>query len=378
MTGPLAGVRIIELGGIGPGPFACAMLADHGAEVIRIERPGWGGEGEPARRDVLLRSRRVIGVDLKSSEGVALIRDLVATADGVVEGFRPGVTERLGLGPEDLLAVQPRLIYGRMTGWGQYGPLAKYAGHDINYIAVAGALGSFGRAGEAPVPPLNLVGDLGGGGMLLAFAMVSALLHARATGEGQVIDCAVTDGTALLMGIIWGLRAQGLWRDERGVNLLDTGAPFYDVYETSDGLHVCIGALEDKFYEELRRLTGVADDPAYDRSETGDRAPLREAWRRLFRTRTRAEWTEVLGHSDACFAPVLNMDEAAGHPHNIARNTFIEIQGVVQPAPAPQYSRTVNARPTMPSGATETDALMAELGYSEERRRALLQAGSVS
>lgn len=370
MTGPLAGVRIIELGGIGPGPFAGAMLADHGAEVIRIERPGWGGEDEPARRDVLLRSRRVIAADLKSPGGARLVRDLVATADGVIEGFRPGVAERLGLGPDDLLAVQPRLIYGRMTGWGQHGPLAQYAGHDINYIAVAGALGSFGRAGEAPVPPLNLVGDLGGGGMMLAFAMVSALLHSRATGQGQVIDCAVTDGTALLMGIIWGLRAQGRWRDERGVNLLDTGEPFYEVYETSDGLHVCIGALEDKFYSDLRRLTGVADDPAFDRTKT-ERAQLREAWGRLFKTRSRAEWTDLLDHSDACFAPVLTMDEAAAHPHNIARRTFIEVDGVVQPAPAPHYSVTVNARPFMPSGATETDALMDELGYSKARQAEL-------
>jgi alpha-methylacyl-CoA racemase len=378
MTGPLAGIRIVELGGIGPGPFACTMLADHGAEVIRVERPGWGDAEDPALKDVLLRSRRVIGVDLKTKEGAALIRDLAATADGVIEGFRPGVTERLGLGQDELLAVQPRLVYGRMTGWGQQGPLSHSAGHDINYIAVAGALNSFGRAGKAPIPPLNLVGDFGGGGMMLAFAMVSAILHARSTGQGQVIDCAITDGTAMLMAGIWGLRAQGRWQDARGVNLLDTGEPFYDVYATADDGHICIGAIEPKFYDRLRDLVGVADDPAYDRPDLGDRAQLRDAWRRLFRLRSRDEWSALLEGTDACFAPVLGMDEARAHPHNVARGTFIDVDGVVQPAPAPSYSRTKNDPPTMPSGATATDSLMAELGYSAARRVALRQAGVVT
>lgn len=378
MTGPLAGVRIIELGGIGPGPFACTMLADHGAEVIRVERPGWGGEFESARKDVLLRSRRIIAVNLKAPEGAELIRDLTTSADAVVEGFRPGVTEKLGLGPKHLLAVQPRLIYGRMTGWGQHGPLSGAAGHDINYIALAGALGCFGRAGETPVPPLNLLGDFGGGGMMLAFAIVSALLHARATGQGQVIDCAVSDGTAMLMAIVWRLRAQGLWRDERGVNLLDTGEPFYDSYATADGKYVCIGALEPKFYDQLRARAGVADDPAFDRDNPENRTRLRSAWRTLFASRTRDDWCALLEGSDACFAPVLSMDEARVHPHNVARGTFIEIDDVVQPAPTPHYSVTATARPTMPSGETVTEALMAELGYSADRREALRRAGIVT
>ena len=347
MTGPLAGLRIIELAGIGPGPFAAMMLADHGAEVIRVDRPGARIDG----KDPLLRSRRLIGVDLKSPEGKAKVRDLVRGADGLIEGFRPGVTERLGLGPNVLLADNPRLVSGRMTGWGQFGPYAQAAGHDINYIALAGALHAYGRAGEKPTPPINLVGDCGGGGMMLAFGMVSALLHAQRTGQGQVIDAAMTDGAATLMSMIWGFRANGMWSDDRGTNLLDTGAHMYDTYATSDGKWISIGSLEPQFYAELRRLAGLADDPDFDaqmdRTQWG---PLKAKLTALFATKTRDEWCALMEMTDVCFAPVLSMAEAPAHPHNAARGTFIEVGGVVQPAPAPRYSVTVTDPPVMTTG----------------------------
>ena len=347
MTGPLAGLRIIELAGIGPGPFAAMMLADHGAEVIRVDRPGARIDG----KDPLLRSRRLIGVDLKSPEGKAKVRDLVRGADGLIEGFRPGVTERLGLGPNVLLADNPRLVYGRMTGWGQFGPYAQAAGHDINYIALAGALHAYGRAGEKPTPPINMVGDFGGGGMMLAFGMVSALLHAQRTGQGQVIDAAMTDGAATLMSMIWGFRANGMWSDDRGTNLLDTGAHMYDTYATSDGKWISIGSLEPQFYAELRRLAGLADDPDFDaqmdRTQWG---PLKAKLTALFATKTRDEWCALMEMTDVCFAPVLSMAEAPAHPHNAARGTFIEVGGVVQPAPAPRYSVTVTDPPVMTTG----------------------------
>ena len=344
MAGPLSGLRIIELAGIGPGPFAAMMLADHGAEVIRIDRPG----ARIDAKDPLLRSRRLIGVDLKSPEGKAKVRDLVKTADGLIEGFRPGVTERLGLGPDVLLADNPRLVYGRMTGWGQFGPYAQAAGHDINYIALAGALHAYGRAGEKPTPPINMVGDFGGGGMMLAFGMVSALLHAKTTGQGQVIDAAMTDGAATLMSMIWGFRANGIWSDDRGTNLLDTGAHMYDTYETSDAKWISIGSLEPQFYAELRRLAGLAADKDFDaqmdRSQWG---PLKAKLTALFLTKTRDEWCALMEMTDVCFAPVLSMAEAPLHPHNAARGTFIEVDGIMQPAPAPRYSVTVNDVPTM-------------------------------
>jgi alpha-methylacyl-CoA racemase len=344
MAGPLSGLRIIELAGIGPGPFAAMMLADHGAEVIRIDRPG----ARIDARDPLLRSRRLIGVDLKSPEGKAKVRELVKSADGLIEGFRPGVTERLGLGPEVLLADNPRLVYGRMTGWGQTGPYAQAAGHDINYIALAGALHTYGRAGEKPTPPINMVGDFGGGGMMLAFGMVSALLHAQKTGQGQVIDTAMTDGAAVLMSMIWGFRANGIWSDDRGTNMLDTGAHFYDTYETSDGKWISIGSIEPQFYAELRRLAGLAGDPDFDaqmdRSAWG---PLKAKLTALFLTQTSAQWCALMEMTDVCFAPVLSMAEAPAHPHNAARSTFIDVDGVTQPAPAPRYSVTVTDTPWM-------------------------------
>jgi alpha-methylacyl-CoA racemase len=375
MAGPLDGVRIIELAGLGPGPFAAMMLADHGAEVIRIDRPGVRRD----RFDVMGRSRRCIGLDLKNKDGVAFLRSLVKTSDGLIEGFRPGVMERLGLGPDLLLADNPRLVYGRMTGWGQTGPYAKAAGHDINYIALSGALHAIGRAGEKPVPPLNLVGDFGGGGMMLAFGMVASLLSARSTGRGQVIDCAMVDGAALLMGLLWGMRASGAWKDERGINLLDTGAHFYDTYETADGLYVSIGSIEPQFYAELRRLAGLSDDPEFDAQTDRTRWPhLKTKLDAVFKTRTRAEWCALMEHTDVCFAPVLGWDEAPAHPHNKERGTFITVEGVQQPAPTPRYSATPLAAPaaSRPIGA-ELESLAAEAGYDLGQFAALRKAGII-
>ena len=369
MAGPLEGLRIIEMAGIGPGPFACMMLADHGAEVIRVERPGGvqaGPAGDPAK-DVLLRSRRTIAVDLKSAKGITIVRDLVRSADGLVEGFRPGVMERLGLGPDVLMADNPRLVYGRMTGWGQFGPYAAAAGHDINYIALAGALHAFGRAGEKPTPPINMVGDFGGGGMMLAFGMVSALLHAQKSGEGQVIDCAMTDGAALLMSMIWTFRAQGTWRDERGVNLLDTGAHFYDTYETADGKFISIGSIEPQFYAALLKAAGLADNPKFgrqmDESQWGE---LKSRLTQIFLTKTRDEWCGLMEGRDVCFAPVLSLAEAPGHPHNVARRTFVDSADVTQPAPAPRYSKTCTDDPRMPSSESDYEEILGQLGYGAD------------
>lgn len=375
MSGPLQGLRVIELAGIGPGPFACMMLADHGAEVIRVEREGGrAGPGDPAL-DVLLRSRRIVRLDLKSDEGVEAVRDLAAGADGFVEGFRPGVAERLGIGPDELIGRNPRLAYGRMTGWGQDGPLAQAAGHDINYIALAGALHGLGRAGEKPTPPINLVGDFGGGGMLLAFGMVAAMLSARETGRGQVVDCAMTDGAALLMSMMWSFRAMGFWRDERGVNLLDTGAHFYDTYECADGKHVALGAIEPRFYKLLRDKAGLAD-PAFDRQMDPRGWPdLKERTAAAFRTRTRDEWCALTEGTDACVTPVLSMAEAPRHPHNVARGTFVEAGGVEQPAPAPRFSETPAAPPRMTGGTDHTAAILAALGYPEDKVERLRGAG---
>lgn len=374
MAGPLRGVRIIEMAGIGPGPFAGMMLADHGAEVIRVDRPG-----RQAPEPVLGRSRRSIVVDLKSPDGVAVVRDLAKTADGLIEGLRPGVMERLGLGPDVLLGDNARLVYGRMTGWGQTGPYAQAAGHDINYIALAGALHAYGRAGDRPTPPINMVGDFGGGGMLLAFAMVAAILHARTTGEGQVIDCAMTEGAAVLMGMIWGFRGLGAWKDERGVNLLDTGAHFYDSYACADGRYIAIGSIEPQFYAELRRLTGLDADPAFDAQMDQAQWPaLKAKLAALFASQPRDHWCRLMEMTDVCFAPVLSMAEAPAHPHNVARGTFGEVAGMVQPMPAPRYSATATAMPTpQPAAGADTDALLAELGYDAERIAALRASGAL-
>lgn len=382
MAGPLSGIRIVEFAGIGPGPFCGMMLADHGAEVIRIDRAvGTRGGSQPVTsKDVLARGRKSIAIDLKRAEGVALARRLAASADGVIEGFRPGVMERLGLGPEELLKDNPKLVYGRMTGWGQTGPYAPYAGHDINYIALAGALAHFGRAGGKPTPPINMVGDFGGGGMMLAFGMVNALLNVARGGEGQVIDCAMTDGTAVLMSMMHGMKNVGVWSEELGVNLLDTGAHFYDTYETADGKFVSIGSIEPQFYAELRRLAGLEDDPAFDaqhdRSQWG---ALKDKLTALFKSKTRAEWDALMEHTDVCYAPVLTMSEAAAHPHNVARGTFVEVAGDLQPAPAPRYSGTQTAVPQpAPMPGSDSDAVLAALGLSPDECSALRAAGTIA
>ncbi len=360
MTGPLAGVRILEMEGLGPAPFCGMMLADHGAEVIRIEREGnWRLAGDP-----LARSRRTIRVDLKQAEGVALVRDLARSCDGLIEGYRPGVMERLGLGPEVLLADRPDLVYGRMTGWGQEGPLASAAGHDINYIALSGALHGIGRGGR-PSPPVNYLGDFGGGGMLLAFAMAAALLAVRNGSPGQVIDCAMTDGSALLTALTRGLDAAGLWQDRAGANIIDSGSPWYDAYETADGKWIAIGAIEPQFRAVLLDLVGVS----------GDEPDLKAAFAATFRQHPRDHWCALLEGSDACFAPVLSLAEAPLHPHNRFRATFANIEGVIQPAPAPRYSATAAAPPSAPRG--DADALLAELGYDPARIAALREAGII-
>jgi alpha-methylacyl-CoA racemase len=329
MPGPLSRIRIVELAGIGPAPFAGMMLADHGATVIRVERED-RAPVIPAEFDILGRSRAsVVRVDLKSQKGVARVRELTRDADGLIEGFRPGVMERLGLGPELLLEDNPRLVYGRMTGWGQDGPLAQSAGHDINYIALAGALHTYGRAGGPPTPPVNAVGDFGGGGMLLAFGMLAGILSARTTGKGQVIDCAMVDGAALLSALTWSLKAAGMWKDERGVNLLDTGRPYYDVYQCADGEWLAVGALEPEFFAVLKEKMGL---------RCGQHDPgLRQELFDHFRSNVRRFWCEKLQSSDSCVAPILSLTEAPLDPHNAARGTFLHIGGVTQPAPAPRF-----------------------------------------
>lgn len=380
--GPLSGIRIVEFAGIGPGPFCGMMLADHGAEVIRIDRASGdrGGSMPITNADVLARGRKSIALNLKTAEGVALARKLCASADGVIEGFRPGVMERLGLGPEELLSDNPKLVYGRMTGWGQTGPYAPYAGHDINYIALAGALAHYGRSGDKPTPPINMVGDFGGGGMMLAFGMVSALLNVARGGEGQVIDCAMTDGTAILMAMIHGMKNMGVWSEDLGANMLDTGAHFYDTYETADGKFVSIGSIEPQFYAELRRVAGLADDADFDAQH--DRAKwgvLKDKLTALFRSKTRAEWDALMEHTDICYAPVLTMSEAAGHPHNVARGTFFDGAGGKQPAPAPRYSQTVTDTPApAPMPGDHSDEILETLGIDAAERAALRDAGTIA
>ncbi|MGB3754447.1 MAG: CaiB/BaiF CoA-transferase family protein [Parerythrobacter sp.] len=374
-SGALAGLTIVEFAGIGPGPFCGMMLADHGADVIRIERAGGRGSAGPAR-DVLARGRRTIAINLKSEAGIALARRLCAKADGLIEGYRPGVMERLGLGPDVLMADNPKLVYGRMTGWGQTGPYAAAAGHDINYIGLAGALAHFGRAGEKPTPPINLVGDFGGGGMMLAFGMVSALLFVARGGAGQVIDAAMTDGSAVLMAMMHSFANSGMWSPERGTNLLDTGAHFYDTYETADGKYVSIGSIEPQFYAALRRIVGVADDSAFDaQMNPAAWSALREKLAVIFKTRTRDEWDALMAGSDACYAPVLTMAEAVAHPHNVARETFVTVDGDTQPAPAPRLSATPAG---MPQGATDdTGAILAALDITPEDIAEMRDAGTI-
>ncbi|MDH4095161.1 MAG: CoA transferase, partial [Betaproteobacteria bacterium] len=340
VPGPLAGLRVIEFEAIGPGPFAGMLLADMGADVLLVDRPAASDLGLKRERwmDVMMRGRRSVTLDLKAPGAAGAALEVISRADALIEGFRPGVMERLGLGPEACLARNPKLVYGRMTGWGQDGPLAARAGHDINYIALAGVLHAIGRKGEAPVPPLNLVGDFGGGGMLLGFGICCALLHAQRTGEGQVVDAAMVEGASLLAAMFSGFLAAGRWSEERGANILDSGAPWYDTYETKDGKHVAIGAIEAKFYEELVQRLGLPGLPA--QNERAGWPRMRKAFADAFKSRTRDEWCAVFEGSDACFAPVLSFSEARRHPHNVARRSFVASAGVEQPAPAPRFSAT--------------------------------------
>jgi alpha-methylacyl-CoA racemase len=379
--GPLQGIRIVEIAGIGPGPFCAMMLADMGAEVLRIDRAQNATAARPKTPslDLLNRGRRSVGIDLKHEGGVGLVLRLLECADALIEGFRPGVMERLGLGPDVCLARNPRLVYGRMTGWGQDGPLAHAAGHDINYIGLAGALDPIGRAGGPPVPPLNLVGDFGGGGMLLAFGIACALVERQRSGRGQVVDAAMVDGAAALMTIFHGMRQAGYWSDERGTNLLDSGAPFYDVYETKDGKWVSIGSIEPQFYRELLRLTGLEGE---DLPRQGDRAGWDATKRRLaevFRAKTRDEWCAIMEGTDVCFAPVLSMGEAPQHAHNRARGTFVEVAGVPQPGPAPRFGRTqprIERPPAWPG--EHTDEALADWGVPAAEITRLREAKAIA
>ena len=359
--GPLSGVTVLEVAGIGPGPFCGMMLADMGADVIRIDRADRvrGGDPDKPLADVLARGRRSIGVDLKQAEGVEVVLRLIEKADVLIEGFRPGVMERLGLGPDVCLERNPGLVYGRMTGWGQEGPMAHAAGHDINYIALAGALEPIGRKGQKPTPPLNLVGDFGGGGMLLAFGIAAALVERAGSGKGQVVDAAMVDGAATLMGMFHSMTAIGVWQEERGTNLLDTGAHFYDTYETKDGKYVSLGSIEPQFYAELIEKLELTDEDLPPQMDRAAWPALKERFEAIFKTKTRDEWCELMEGSDVCFAPVLAMSEAASHPHIQHRKTFVEANGIVQPAPSPRFSRTVPGldRPPAHPGQHSLDVL---------------------
>lgn len=380
-TGPLSSLRVVEIAGIGPGPFTAMMLADMGATVIRVDRaqavPAVRPEG--AHPDILNRGRRSIAVDLKSEAGREVVLDLIAGADALIEGFRPGVMERLGLGPDVCLARNPKLVYGRMTGWGQDGPMAQYAGHDIDYIALTGALRAFTRKGERPLPPLNMVGDFGGGGLMLAFGILAGVMHARGGGAGQIIDAAMVDGASVLTTAIHGLRNRGIWAQEPGGNLLDSGAPFYEVYECADGKFVAVGAIEPQFYAALVSLTGFdgPESPA-DRMDPATWPAGKQKWAELFKTRTRDEWAKLAHESDACLAPVLDWDEAPTHAHLAYRETFVEHAGVLQPAPAPRFSHTpgqIQGPASYPGD--HTSEVLAELGVSSDQVDRLREAGAV-
>jgi alpha-methylacyl-CoA racemase len=363
--GPLSGVRVIEIASLAPAPFGCMILADLGADVLRVDRAERCGPDAPQPADPLSRGRRSIGLNLKDPAAVDVLLRLVADADVLVEGFRPGVAERLGFGPEVCAERNPGLIFARMTGWGQDGPLAPTAGHDIDYIAISGALGMVGRAGESPVPPVNLIGDFGGGGMLLALGVLAALVERAGSGQGQVVDAAMVDGSALLTSFVYGLRAMGGWQDRRGTNLLDGGAPFYDTYATADGEYLAVGALEPQFYAALLQglgLTDVALPPQHDRKRWPE---LRQRFAETFASRTRAEWEQVFAGTDACVSPVLSLAEAPAHPHALARNAFVSVGGVTQPAPAPRFGRTAAAQPAAPPRpGADTDAVLTGLGLS--------------
>jgi len=364
--GPLTGLRVLEFEAIGPGPFCGMLLADMGADVLLVDRPEDPGLGLGTERwyDVMARGRRSVTLDLKRPAGISAALELATKADAIIEGFRPGVMERLGLGPEAVLARNPRLVYGRMTGWGQDGPLAARAGHDINYIALSGALHAMGRRGDAPVPPLNLVGDFGGGGMLLGFGIVCALLEAKQSGRGQVVDAAMVEGASLLTSMFWGLQAAGRWSDVRGDNVLDSGAPWYDTYVTRDGRYVAVGAIEPRFYAALLQGLGLAGEALPEPADRAGWPTLRARFAAVLATRTRDEWCAEFDGTDACVSPVLQFGEAAQHPHAAARRGYVEVGGVTQPAPAPRFSRTPGAvRGAPPARGEGGRAALADWGF---------------
>jgi len=381
VSGPLAGLKVVEMVGLGPAPFGAMMLADMGAEVIRIDRPG-GGEIMSAmapRFDTMARGRRSVAINLKKSGAADTVLALLDKADAVLEGFRPGVMERLGLGPDVCLTRNPRLVYGRMTGWGQDGPLAQAVGHDINYIALAGVLHMIGTANEPPLPPSNLIGDFGGGGMLLAFGVMCALFEAARSGRGQVVDAAMVDGSALLATMNWGFKAAGLWRNERGTNSNDGAAHYYNSYECADGKYVSIGSVEPQFYAELRRIAGL-EDAAFDAQNDPQKWPeLKDRLTLVFKSKTRDEWCALMDNSNVCFAPVLDFNEAPEHPHNCARGLFIDIEGVKQPAPAPRFSRTQTQTPRPPSMAgADSRSVLRDWGLDAKAIDAMLASGTVA
>lgn len=375
--GPLKGLKIIEMAGIGPGPFCGMVLADLGAEIIRVDRAsaiGTGSKQEPSNR-----GKKSIAVDLKTKEGVEVVLKLVETADAIFEGFRPGVMERLGIGPEVCLARNDRIVFGRMTGWGQEGPLANAAGHDINYISLSGALAAIGRPGSPPVPPLNLIGDFGGGGMLLALGLVAALLESKESKKGQVVDAAMTDGSALLMTMIYSMQSSGMWKTTMGSNLLDGGSHFYDTYECKDGKFISIGSIEPQFYALLCQIAEL-DEKVFSKQMSRDLWPeQKEEIKKIFVKKTRDEWCELMEGTDVCFAPVLDMSEAPEHPHNKERKTFIDLEGVTQPAPAPRFSRTEPEVVSSPSIVGEhTNEVLFSIGLSEEDISSLKTSGAVA
>ena len=381
MSGPLTGIRIIEMAGMGPGPFCGMLLADMGADVVRVERLAASDRGIdfPPRFDLLNRSKRSIAVDLKVAEGKASLLQLIASADALIEGYRPGVMERLGLGPQDCQRVNLKLVYGRITGWGQDGPLAQAAGHDLNYIALAGALHAIGPANGKPSVPLNLIGDFGGGALYLAMGMLAAILEARQSGQGQVVDTAMVDGVASLMTMQYALKQMGAWKGARGKNLLDGGAPFYDVYETADGRHVSVAPVERRFYEELLERMGLstAELPAQNNAKEWDQ--LRARLSEVFKTRTRDEWCSLLEGSDACFAPVLDIEEAAAHPHQVARGVYTRVDGVLQAQPAPRFSRTpASLRNAPPAPGSNTREVLLDWGFDKQAVDQLQSAGHVA
>lgn len=361
-NGPLNGLKIVEFAGIGPGPFCGMLLSDLGADVVRVDRPG---PPSGSKNDVTGRGRRSITLDLKSPEGIETALKLVEKADAIIEGYRPGVMEKMGLGPDVALARNSKLVYGRMTGWGQFGPLSKAAGHDLNYIALTGALGAMGHADRPPAPPLNLVGDYGGGALYLAFGICAALLHAEKTGEGQVIDAAMTDGAASLSAMFYGMKASGLWSSDRSDNLLDGGAHFYDTYECSCGGYASIGSIEPQFYALLLEKAGIKDEQFTKQMSKSDWPELKQKLAAIIKQKTRDEWCDVMEGTDVCFAPVLTMDEAPSHPHNVERETFVSVEGVVQPAPAPRFSKTPGAiQAPPPKRGEHSEEVLKEWGIS--------------